>query len=184
MRILILCIVTFFATASSVGSQRITDFERYLKSLQRVSMPLTLRSSKKIVSISDHFDKILFNRFRNSWADEPYGKVFDSDTMVAILDLSAGDVTTPILTTFDRKGRKIDSLNLYKNAGSDVGYKCDVSVILNEKKQIILTDSIKRWALNKARTNIIPGTEKLTVKMRKYQINSSGKIVTEQPRAK
>jgi hypothetical protein len=95
---------------------------------------------------------------------------------VIVVEILAGDVVVPLLRTFDREGRPLDSLNPYSKSGVDMGFECYEFVTVTDKKEIIVIDSTRNWDLNADKTNVIEGTAKLTVDTVIYKIEKDGKF--------
>lgn len=152
-------------------------FETYLKSLATLPTPLHFSTTDDgLADLSPTYDSALFSRYKHVWAYRPYGKVVYEDSTTVVIDIVIGDITVPLLTTFDREGNKVDSLNLFARAGWDIGFASDEFVTLTADKKIIITDSTTRWDLNATGDDIIEGTEKLTVKTFIYALDERGSI--------
>lgn len=92
------------------------DFQSYTSKIQTISTPVTFQTMNppsKTLSITD---EKLFAKYKHIYADHIYGKIYESEMFLAILYLVNGDVTTPVIVTYDKIGNKIDSLNLFANA--------------------------------------------------------------------
>jgi hypothetical protein len=178
MRILMLVIsVTILLSCFSARDKQVdNEFKKYLKSLEALDIPITFDSKRGIKVRSKDYDTTLFKKFKHKWAFGPHGKAFENDSIILIIDITAGDVLVPLIMTFDQFGNKLDSLNPYTNGGVDMGYESYEYVAINGNKDILITDSTRRWDLNKEGDNIIEGTDKLTVGTMIYKIDKKGKF--------
>jgi hypothetical protein len=180
MRLLTLIFTwTILVSCSSNGHRETkSEFEKYLGTIGTLQTPVTFDSKTGIHTGSKQkFDSVLFLKYRHRWALKPIGKILHGDSVVLILDLVIGDVVVPILTTFDKKGIKLDSLNPYSRAGVDMGYECYEFGTITNDRDIMIVDSTRRWDLNKEETNIVNGTDKLTVDTIIYRIDNKGKFL-------
>ncbi|GHM98930.1 hypothetical protein WSM22_04200 [Cytophagales bacterium WSM2-2] len=164
------------------------EFRNYLNSIETIQAPSNLEAELRKVR-SKNYDTVLFARFEHDKGKDsrkPHGKLFENDSIILIIegtDLSSiggavgYQLVDPILFTFDREGHKLDSLNPYSSfSQTEYGYQCTEFVTLEKNKQISIIDSIKLWAFNKKNSEIIPGSEKLTVDSVVYKIDGKGKF--------
>ncbi|HEX6171524.1 MAG TPA: hypothetical protein VFZ33_17685 [Chitinophagaceae bacterium] len=162
--------------STSKKDEKDDDFKRYLSSLETLQTPVTFDTKNGIYARSKDYDTTLYKKFKHAWAFGPYGKIFENDSVVFTVDITAGDVLVPLIMTFDQRGHKLDSLNPYEKAGSDMGYESYEYVVINDKKEIIVTDSTRTWDLNEKRDDIIEGSDRLTVDTVIYKVDDKGKF--------
>ena len=86
------------------------------------------------------------------------------------------DIATPVLTTYDKMGKEIDSFFMYPTAGGDMGYYSTNVITLKENKELFLTDSVLTRKINKEGTDEIPGTDSLSVTKKTFRVNDKGEI--------
>src|SRR5437879_12004861 len=173
------CLIIFSCSGKKETIQT-KDFQRYLSSLDSLKTPIIFNTQTQLGDFSKKFDSALFKKFKNQWAFKPYGKLFVTDRIAVTVDITAGDILTPILMTFDSEGNKLDSMNLYKSAGQFMGYESNELVTI-DKREIVTIRSVRRWELNERRNNIIQGSDQLTVDTVVFKINGHGKIVYVTP---
>ncbi len=145
-------IVTFLLACSTKNATVDNDFEQYLESLDLLQTPVSFNVKRGLKAKSLNYDKALFKKFKQEWSVGPQGKLFDKDSVVLVVEILAGDMVVPLLRTFDREGRPLDSLNPYIKSGVDMGFECYEFVTVTDKKEIIVTDSTRNWDLNAEKT--------------------------------
>jgi hypothetical protein len=179
MRLLTIIFTWTILVSCSAKKQTNTDndFKRYLNSLELLETPVSFDAKRGIKVRSQNYDTGLFKKFKYNGSVGPQGKIFDRDSVVMIVEILAGDFVIPLLTTFDQEGRPLDTLNPYDKSGVDMGYECYEFVTVTDKKEIIVTDSTRRWNFNSDTTNIIEGTAKLTVDTVIYKVDKKGKFI-------
>lgn len=160
------------------ASEDKNEFTAYLKSLDELETPVTFDTKRNQIKVrSANYDTSLFKIYKYAGAMGPHGKIFENDSIVVLVDIVVGDVVVPVITTFNQRGQKRDSLNPWKKSGSDIGYWSYEFLTVNNKKEIIVIDSTTTSTLNEEGSDIIEGTEKLTVDTVIYKIDKNGKIV-------
>jgi hypothetical protein len=80
------------------------------------------------------------------------------------------------LVTFDKEGNQLDSHVVYETALGDMGHYSSNYVTINPNRVIDFTDSTTTRKINPEGTDEIPGTDSLTVTIKKYKITDKGKI--------
>jgi hypothetical protein len=174
----ILLTLVLFSCSTNKDTNPNNDFQTYLKSLDKLETPLTFDTKRNEIQVlSQNYDTTLFKIFKHAWSVGPHGKIFENDSIVVLVDISPGDVVVPLLTTFNQRGQKLDSLNPWNKSGGDIGYESYEFVTINDKKEIIVIDSTTTWDLNEDEDDTIEGTEKLTVDTVTYKIDKKGKII-------
>lgn len=154
-------------------------FEKYVSQLESLKTPITLKTiqypEKKVVV--DNYDTALFEQYKLRQAESVYGKVYYDQTGAGIIYTVPADVAAPVLVTYNKEGKKIDSLSLFQNA-SGFGLESEVyeRVIYLPSKTIKIIDSAVRWKLNKSGDDRIEGSESFTIDSSKYIIDNGGKI--------
>ena len=173
-----LYIIVFFLFVSC--ATHTNDFRTYASQIETLPTPLTFRTTEFFdQKLKDKIDESLFNKYKYAYADNVYGKIWDTDSSVTILYLVNGDIITPVLVTYDKEGNKIDSLNLFENAsGFNLEKETYVTATCYFNKTIQEIDSISTWTLNDKMTDRIQGSEKKRVDSIMYFINGSGKIIS------
>ena len=174
----IICILTLLICCDKKKESQPehSAFDTYLNSLATLPTPQHFGTNLRLANLSLAYDSALFLKYKNAWADRPYGKVVYNDSTIVVIEVAIGEFVVPLLTTFDREGNKVDSLDLFEQVGWDIGFHADEFITLTADKKIIITDSITRWDLNETQDDIIEGTEKLTVKTFVYTIDGQGSI--------
>jgi hypothetical protein len=123
-------------------STKSDDFQSYISRIQTLSTPLTFQTTKMPNAQQEIIDEKLFAKYKYVYADKLYGIIYKTENSVAILYLVNGDVVTPVMVTYDKKGNKVDSLNLFENAsGFDEDHQTFVSTTLYPDMTIKEIDS-------------------------------------------
>jgi len=190
--IYILTFILFALTSCSPGTKPSSDttttenqqqdnsevnFENYLKTLDQIPLPLYHNPLGQLPTLSTNYDKNAFEKYKHVWTSQPLGILFNDSKTVTLIDCSIGDWgLVPFLTTFDRKGNKIDSLGPYKKSGEDMGYKAIEYLTLNKDKTILVSDSVTTYTLKRDSSDIDETSRKLTIGLTKYTIETDGHI--------
>ena len=146
--------------------------------MDNISIPLNHSLTKDFPNISKNYDSIGFKKYKHIWTYKPLGKLFKTDSIVVLVDLSIGDDGfVPFITTFDLFGVKLDSLGPYEKSGSDMGYDAVEYLSITKDRSIIVTDTVKTWKLNEDESDIIEDSLTVTSDTTIYWISNNGKIV-------
>ncbi len=170
-------------SSKNVEITETTNFNEYLKSLNQIPLPFKYASSdgNEFPNISSNYDKKGFSKYKHSWTSKPLGILYKNKNYVSIIDLAIGDYSyVPFLTSYDLKGNKIDSLSVFKVSGVDFGYEAVEYLHLKPKMIFSVSDTIKRWKINKTETDVIENSLKITTKTINYKYSENGKFVKEQ----
>ncbi|MCU0349772.1 MAG: hypothetical protein MUF43_02930 [Flavobacterium sp.] len=179
MRLTIAFLTSIFCSCStSRDSNSKSDFLTYSESLEKLNTPISFDTKgNNIKVLFKNYDTAMFEVFRYAGCIRPHGKIFVNDSIVVLVDIAAGDVIVPVLTTFNLQGQKLDSINPWNKSGWGIGYESYEFLTINDKKEIVVIDSTTTSELNETEDHIIEGTEKLTVDTVIYVIDKRGKII-------
>ena len=157
-------------------SYQLDDFQSYTSKIETLSTPLTFQTTNAPNKTQNIIDEKLFAKYKHIYADKIYGKIYETETFLAILYLVNGDVTTPVLVTYDKKGSKVDSLNLFENAsGFEEDRQTFVSTTLEHDMTITEIDStLIRHELRIA--GHAASWPRIQIDTFRYTITSNGKI--------
>jgi hypothetical protein len=137
---------------------------------------LTFRSNSQIGG-DNLINEELVNRIHETDPSfNPYGRIYQTSDFFAVIGIGSADIATPVLATYDKNGKLIDSFFMYPTAGGDMGYYSTNIITLTENKELILTDSVLTRKINKEGTDEIPGTDSLSVTTKKFRVNDRGRI--------
>lgn len=140
MRKTLLFIASYFLLVGC--STNSDDFQSYISGIRTLSTPLTFQTSNTPNPQQGVIDEKLFSKYKYVYADKAYGIIYKTENSLAIVYLVNGDVVTPVIVTYDMKGNKIDSLNLFENASGFVeDHQTFVSTTLYPDMTIIEVDS-------------------------------------------
>lgn len=167
------------ATKNRSDKQLQSDFEKYVSTLDTISLPLEYNVLGKLPEISKNYDKTDFEKYKHVWTSKPLGVLYKNKNTIGIVDLSIGDWGfVPFLTTYDWNGNKIDSISFFGKTGEDFGYYAIEYLTLNKNKTISVVDTIKEWKVNEAGTDTIAGSLKIKTELTKYEILNDGRIIS------
>lgn len=153
------------------------NFEDYLKTIDQIPLPLSHNSLGKLPILSTNYNKKAFEKYKHVWTSQPLGILFKDEKTVTLVDCSMGDWgLVPFLTTYDRQGKKIDSLGPYKKSGQGMGYSAIEYLTINKDKTIIVKDTVTTYSLNANKTDIVETTKKNSTGITKYIIELNGRI--------
>jgi hypothetical protein len=186
MRLLTLIFILFSCRPSqpdkldnvALTDNRNIDLYELLDQLPTLKTPLTFKSNGEItrVNLVVRNDE-LTNKISEILPDfHALGKIYQTKDFIAVISIVHADIATPVLTTYDKKGKEIDSFFLYPTAGGDMGYYSTNVITLNDNRVIILTDSTLTRKINEEGSNEIPGTDSLSVTTKQFRLNDRGAI--------
>ncbi|GAA4314482.1 hypothetical protein [Nibribacter koreensis] len=158
-------------------AQDTSDFKKYISTLNQIPLPLEINPLAQFPDVSNAFDKNAFEKYKYKWAIKPLGIFYQDEETIGIIDCSNGDWgLVPFLTTYDRKGNKIDSTGFYDKSGQDMGYEAIEHLTFNPDKTIYVLDTVKRWDINEEEMDVVEGSMKMTTGKVVYQVLADGKI--------
>ncbi len=151
---------------------RADDFLKYLKSLKELKTPLTIDN---IEEEPIGYDSVLFAKYKHKSSIWPYGQIVNGQ-IISTIEVTIGeDRFSPVIMTYTKDGQKIDSLLPYKKTGWDIDYLSNEYLTINEKKEIIVTDSTTKWKLSD-KMERIEDSKTTTIDTVTYRIDELGKI--------
>ncbi|NCA21364.1 MAG: hypothetical protein EBS86_09545 [Crocinitomicaceae bacterium] len=152
-------------------------FENYLTTLEQIPLPFKYNPLGKLPELSKNYDKQAFEKYNYFGSYKPLGILFNDAKTVAIIDFSIGDNgLVPFLTTYDKKGNKIDSLAPFQKSGGDIGYFAIEYLTINKDKTVVVLDSITTYKLKSDNSDVDESTKKITTSLTKYTIEENGHI--------
>lgn len=174
IQILILLLLSF---TSCMTESNNVNFEDYIKTLDKIPLPLTHNPLGQFPELSKKYNKEGFKKYSHIWTSQPLGILYIDKQTITIVDCSTGDWGFVLfLMTYDLEGNKIDSASFYKKSGEDIAYYAIEYLTFYENRTIIVKDTVTTWSLNENKTDIIEGTMKVTVGETIYKVLKNGKI--------
>lgn len=153
------------------------NFEKYLQTLDQIPLPFSHNPLEQLSTLSQNYDKTAFEKYKHAGTSKPLGILFNDTETVILIDCAIGDCgLVPFLTTYDKRGNKIDSLGPYKKSGEDIGYKAIEYLIISKDKTILVKDSVTTYALKSENSDVDETSRKLTIGSTKYTIEKDGHI--------
>lgn len=164
----------------STSDKSASDFQEYLNTLEQIPLPFTHNSFVPIEALSKKYHKNRFKQFKHHGSTVPLGILFKDQKTVALIDISDDQLGVPFLTTYDRKGNKIDSLALYPKTRQDfrdnVIYLSKAYFTIYKNKSIRLVDTVTTHRLLPRNSNAGDMREKVRISVKKYSIEPHGRI--------
>lgn len=153
------------------------DVAELREKIPQLEMPLEFNSDRmvKLKSFELPQNKLI-NELREKNGVSLLGKVFETEAYITILGYIPNDRGTPVLLTYDNRGKEISSHIIYESAGSDMGHYATNVVRVFADRQIFFTDSTTLRTLNEDGTDEIPGTDSVSVTHKKYRLTDHGTI--------
>ncbi len=113
-----LVLILFHAcTSKHSKGQGESEFEKLYNKLPEIQLPLSMQTSTERIynqDLSDVTDSILIGRFGSRGGFErPLGRLNHDSEVFVVLSFVPDDVGTPILSTYDTSGVKIDSFMVF-----------------------------------------------------------------------
>jgi hypothetical protein len=165
-------------TDFSDSEQTDVSFDTYLKSLDRIPLPLKYHALEKLPELSTDYNRDGFERFKHAWANQPLGILNSNDKIVTLVHCSIGDMgLVPFFTTYDRQGNKLDSLGPFKKTGDDMGYHAMEYMTIENDREIIMMDTVERYSLTPDETQVDESTRKIEFGKTIYHIDDEGHFV-------
>ena len=166
---------TFFLSCEQ-ENQQVREFSTFLNVIPEIQLPFKINSYTNLTYETNNdtlFKKIITDEAGIS------GKIKINDTINAIVwILHGGQADYPSLITYDKFGNKIAEQGLIDYNSDDLSMDGLNSsfMSLNEKFEISITDTITTSKLDDE-SNFIENTRKMEVKIYRYKITNSGKII-------
>jgi hypothetical protein len=153
-------------------------FNRYIRSLNRISLPFKCACANDVFAgRSFKFDSAGFAKYKLYDAARPFGVIYHDRNFIVVMDLVNADYCIdPILVSYDKKGNKLDSLNLYGNSFIDTASSSMPLAKIEPNKSIIVIDTTKNWKLAD-NSSKIPGSETKKIDSTIYYLSKNGKFV-------
>ncbi len=152
-------------------------FVNYLTTLEQIPLPFKYNPLGKLPELSKDYNKQAFEKYNYFGSSKPLGILFNDAKTVTIVDCSIGDNgLVPFLTTYDKKGIKIDSLAPFQKSGGDVGYFAVEYLTITKDKTIVVLDSVTTYKLKHDNSDVDESTKKITTGLIKYTIAENGQI--------
>lgn len=156
--------------------QNESELYALLDQLPVLKIPLTFSSDEQMVGGQGVTDD-LTSKISAIVPDlNVLGKIYQTKDFIAIISVVPSDIATPVLTTYDKLGKEIDSFLMYPTAGGDMGYYSTNIITLTNNRELILTDSTLTRRINEEGDGEIPGTDSLSVTKKKFWITERGEI--------
>jgi len=154
------------------------EFHSFIKQLPLLETPIKFESRKEYpYEIFSLDNNSFFRKLHEELGFGVMGKIFETNKFIAVLGNVPSDTGTPIILTFDKNGKKIDSHFVFTTVGSDMGfYTWNKEVILPDMT-MHFTDSTITRKINAEGTNEILGTDSLTIIRKVFKISEEGKFI-------
>jgi hypothetical protein len=176
---IILLSILIFSSCIRNSYEDKTQFHSFLKKLRKIETPVSFNSNDDYqIKLQYLRDDPFFMKIDSLYGGYGiFGILFETEDFVAILGNIPTATGTPIITTFDSKGNKIETHSIYENVIGDIGIFSSNFETIYPDMTISFIDSTKTLKLNEDGSDIIPGTDSLSVKKLKYKINNNGKFL-------
>lgn len=172
--ILVLCVLVTMSNYSLKKGSK-DSFLNYHNSLPEIALPFTCSSmnlplcdfeSNAPYSLSE-FEKYRFSE------DERVclGKLKSQNQIVHINCVMGDEGWVPYVNIYSPKGKKIQSISPFKNAGQGIGYLCVETFTIDNSLDIQVIDSTWRSKITEDGNDEIEGTEVLKVTKRNIKFN-------------
>jgi hypothetical protein len=179
MKLPIVFLLFIMSCSSSTIKKKDITFAGYLKTLDIISLPFEHAcTGPNISQYSIHFDSAGFKKYKDRNCARPLGVLFNDKSGIVIVDLSLADYCIdPCLSSFDKTGHKIDSLNLYGDAYQDTASAIMPYFRIDKNKRIVIIDTLKKWNVDTP-SKILSNKIDSTI----YYISKNGKFIKEKPK--
>jgi hypothetical protein len=175
MRLLIFGLVILLGCGVQRPETR-NDLVALIGRLPTIQTPVTFDSDKP-VSVGVKIDQDVIDSLQIKIPGYGIlGKLFETDDFIAIVGIVPNDTGSPQILIFDTTGKEIDSYLAYGTAGADMGFNSKNVVTINPNREILFIDSTWTMKINDERTDIIEGTDSLSVTTEQFRITDAGTI--------
>jgi len=156
-----------------------SQFDAFLNKLEKIEMPISFNSNYEYnLKLNYLKDDSYFNKIQKEYIGfGVFGILFETNNFIALLGNIPTDIGSPIILTLDYNGNIIERHLVYENAMGDIGIYIENSETIFPNRNIVFIDSTTTRKLNADGTNEIPGTDSLSVHIKKYIINDNGKFI-------
>jgi hypothetical protein len=150
-------------------------FKSVYDTLDQMEIPITLTPDKWGDLYKRHLERYGLRLGENT-IGHPYARLSENENFKAFVFASTDETGSPVIITFDKKGKEIDGLVLLGDwGGNDPSIGTTELAIINKDLTIQLIDSTRTYDLN-ADGDRVESSEKLTTKDKLFRILDSGKI--------
>ena len=150
------------------------DFAELRDKLPTIQTPVTFDSNGDIdLKSVELTNNGLLKKLKERNYFSVFGKIFESKDFITIVGYIPDDTGTPILVTFDKNGNEISSHAVYETVMGDMGRYTSNFVTIDPDRVIHFIDSTVTRQINE---DEIPGTDSLTVTVKKYKLTDKGTI--------
>ncbi len=171
-------LVIFILIILTECAERPSEFDEYISGIEKMETPITFHSYDYPGTAKyQKYKKDLFRKFGKANSQELQGLVYDKPNFVGLIFNIVGDINMPFLITYDRRGNKIDSLNIFPDAIVTIGREAINHTTLYPDNRIDILSEVKTWNLNASNDDIIEGTEKSKYDSIKLFIDERGYII-------
>jgi|GEM_PF-2958875 len=168
-------LIILFSSCTEITKDEDKDFKRFIKKFKIIQLPIRLDIDKLDNNNLEKYepnDSIYINDPLSSY----FGILKDTTVFYSIITLLPGDNFVPILTTFDKRGKQIDSKPLIVRGcpgGPCINYYSSITTIENNLRIICIDTIIGPTCIN---DEPILGTDSIFVNTISGKISSVGHI--------
>jgi hypothetical protein len=154
------------------------SFEKYLKSLDKIQLPLKYSALESLPDISKEYDQIGFRKFNAVGTNKPLGILNSNDRIVTLVYCSDANMlfNVPIFVTYNIEGKKLDSLGPFTKTGDDMGYHAMEYMTIDNDREIMMVDTVETYSLTPDESAIIPTSRKISFGQTIYKIDDKGRF--------
>ncbi len=164
--------------SAAMSDDRDSDLYALLDQLPLLKTPLTFSSNNQTIKLSLGVKRNeLTSKISRIITDfNVLGKVYQTEDFIAIMSVIREDNSTPVLTTYDKTGKEIDSFFMYPPSDGNKDYYSTNVITLNENREISSIDSVLTIQKNKKRMGKLLSADSLNVTKKIFRINDKGEI--------
>jgi len=150
--------------SASSGNEANRQFDSFRHNFAPANLPLTIKGCYLVAAIkADNYVELTKKRYPlyvdNDNGDIAYCLFKTNGDYTALISLGRADCYIPILTTYDRVGKKIDEKEInIGGCGFDCGFTCEEFMTIKADYTIYTSDTITSFECDTA-GNEIPGTK-------------------------
>lgn len=162
--------------SKQTNSDTLTHFKHFLDKFKMLSLPFIANTScyEPDKNLSVKFDLDNNSLFVKS-PGVSVGMFSDTTSYYALIYCGEAACYMPILAVFSKEGKQLSEEEISHGCGSDCGYSCLDSLIINSMSDMTLMYIKESYTCDSVGKET-PGTWEKTVDISKYSINKLGKI--------
>ena len=173
----IILIIVCVSCHKEVSQQE--KFSAFLNTVPDLKFPFQTNSNEELQT--KFGVDTTYKEFINESANKVYAKFTINDSIYGVVFLVAGDIVFPLLTTYNKSGKKIEELALVNIPGGSDGYNANGTsyLVMKSNSDIKITDTVNTFERDSLE-EIIETSRKTEVLIENYSVGADGKFLKKE----